>query len=616
LDISTSRSRLLVNLSIGIGVVSLVAIGAVPKARGSEQNSAFRSLAIAIKQEIAKLHLKPRTTELISEKAVRVRDAIRRGDYSNAREMIANVLKGSRLENWRYYPFSEFVKDVAKVNDSSLNAPLDKWVAQSKNDPIPLLIRAQYFYDMGWFRRGSDYASKTRANDLATFAASMKKALADIDAAIRLDDHNPYSFLVKLRILQGFGLSKKMMSAFKDAIAKYPRYYPPYAIVLDTLQPKWGGTLEKMYAFVSRYAGNAPKYSPLKLLYLNLYNDLLNLAWIGCTHYEHENDLMDRCVDAIMSYAVRPGLVKQVKEALQLYDHSDKHQFDIVIGRILPDMLDTAGGGRYAGRILLLAANAMHSDTQLVEDKPGHNDYVIDEAAARYWYYKKLYDNARLKYEEALRDVDFASFPDEEEKDVAIAAVYDNLAKVSNRLGRYADAIAYEKAAIAMGGRTGDEIYICYGYYKLNDYDDAVRACTKLINRRGSLNARYWRAMSYWRSGRKEAALPDLDAVADSEKGFRTSAAINLAFVYAKRKEFQESLDALNKYNYLFDPNTQNKEQLAISYNNRCYDYMKLGELKKALEDCTASLKYGNLPDALRKEQELIKRLKAHEKGS
>jgi hypothetical protein len=40
---------------------------------------------------------------------------------------------------------------------------------------------------------------------------------------------------------------------------------------------------------------------------------------------------------------------------------------------------------------------------------------------------------------------------------------------------------------------------------------------------------------------------------------------------------------------------------------------MKLCDLKEALHDCTASLKYGNIPDAFRKQQELIKRLNANE---
>jgi hypothetical protein len=38
---------------------------------------------------------------------------------------------------------------------------------------------------------------------------------------------------------------------------------------------------------------------------------------------------------------------------------------------------------------------------------------------------------------------------------------------------------------------------------------------------------------------------------------------------------------------------------------------MQLGLLKKALDDCTQSLKYGSIPDAFRKEQELMKRLGA-----
>jgi hypothetical protein len=50
-------------------------------------------------------------------------------------------------------------------------------------------------------------------------------------------------------------------------------------------------------------------------------------------------------------------------------------------------------------------------------------------------------------------------------------------------------------------------------------------------------------------------------------------------------------------------------EDLAASYNNRCYSYMKLGDLEKALDDCTTSLKYGKIPDAFHKQQELMKRV-------
>jgi hypothetical protein len=47
---------------------------------------------------------------------------------------------------------------------------------------------------------------------------------------------------------------------------------------------------------------------------------------------------------------------------------------------------------------------------------------------------------------------------------------------------------------------------------------------------------------------------------------------------------------------------------LATRYN-RCYAYMELVELENALKDCSASLANGSIPDAYKKQQELIKRL-------
>jgi hypothetical protein len=65
-----------------------------------------------------------------------------------------------------------------------------------------------------------------------------------------------------------------------------------------------------------------------------------------------------------------------------------------------------------------------------------------------------------------------------------------------------------------------------------------------------------------------------------------------------------------NGHAYLFDEKEQKKEDLAISYNNRCYAHMQLGRLQEAPADCQASLRYGNLPDAYQKYQELLKKVR------
>jgi tetratricopeptide (TPR) repeat protein len=607
---SRRRLRLLFAVSVTLGLAALLGICLIFTGGGSSSSERLR---MSIDEELAKLDPKPPRTELISTRALRVRNAIKRGDYAAARQTAAEVIGASQLENWRYYPFSDFIVAITDTNDPAFEAQLNEWIAEDPRDSVPRLIRAQYFHDKGWLKRGNNFSRDTMPAHMSVFTDYMKKALTDINAAIYLNDGgNPYGFYLKLRILRGFGASPDMTAAFETAVAKYPAYYSLYEIALDTLQPRWGGSSEAMYAFVDRYAGNAGEHSPLKLLYLRLYQDLLSSASVVCTQSAHDRNQLSGCVASGMETVITASLQTKIVSALELYDQSDRHQFNVAVESILSGMLKTRGGDRYSGMFLELAANGMRSDTRLVEDdKPIQNNYVIDRAVAESWYAKGFYDNAIKKYQEARKDIEHASFPNEEERALALSAIYDDLAGGYNKVNQYVEMIAYEKAALLLGGKARGEPLICYGYYKLKHYEAAVQACTAAIERTGDLQARYWRGVAYRDSGEMDAALEDLRVVADSEYAFRTAAAIDMSVIYGKRKEAQRSLEVLNKYAYLYDQNKQSKENLAASYNNRCYAYMELGELTKALEECTASLKYGSLPDAVRKQQELTKRLKA-----
>ena len=225
----------------------------------------------------------------------------------------------------------------------------------------------------------------------------------------------------------------------------------------------------------------------------------------------------------------------------------------------------------------------MQSNTQLKEDEYSHNDYIIDEAVAESWSVKGFYDNAIKKDQEALADINGVPFPDEEEGDLAKAQIYQEIATLYSKQNRYVDTIVYQNAAIALGNRTENEHFICYAYYYLKAYDDAVRTCTDAIHHYpANLAAHYWRGVAYRDNGNVDAAFKDLTIVADSEHNFRTSAAIALSMIYFGKNDIAG------------------------------YAYMELGQLEKALDDCKASLKYGSLPDAYRKQQELMKRLGAH----
>lgn len=105
-------------------------------------------------------------------------------------------------------------------------------------------------------------------------------------------------------------------------------------------------------------------------------------------------------------------------------------------------------------------------------------------------------------------------------------------------------------------------------------------------------------------------ALAEYGIVTDSANNFfRGEAAIEMSVIHGVKRDFSGELASLDSHPYLFDASLQAPDDLAVSYNNRCYAYMKLGRFHKALADCTTSLKYGRIPDAVAKGLRLMKRV-------
>lgn len=589
----------------------VVALGLIVPAKpvAAEELLSARLDAI-IDQELQRINISPHTTVTLADKAVQARQAITKGDFKSAREIFADALKASSLQNWRFYPFDELMGQVTDVIDPAFKTHLDQWVDQAGGDALPVLIRAQYYFDRAWFERGTKFARYTRREHLREFGLSITHALADLDTANGLDPANPYGFYLKVQTLSGLGASEKVVSAFHDAVAKFPDYYTLYTAMLGALAPKWGGSEQSMFAFVDEYAGKAPDNSPLKLLYLDLYRAVIEDASNLCSGSNPTSiDQLRECIKIIVE--AKPGFEDNVMKALQLYNHNDHYQFGLAIQYILFGIMKFQNADPYPDTILQLAAATMHSDPGLSDDSTKQNDYIIDRVVAVKWVWKHTYTLANQKSQQALLDIAHTKFPNEEVRDIAVSKIYMDLAVNANDLKKPEDMIKFESIATRLRGPNDREYLICSGYHQLQDDEAAIRACTRAIADRPNVTlSYYWRGLAYLNSNQPDAALPDLLVVADSENEFRATAALAMAKIYFDRNDFQAALNMLNKYEYLFDPEMENKVTAATSYDNRCYAYMQLGDLQKALADCTASLKYGSLPDAYRKQEELARRLK------
>ena len=126
------------------------------------------------------------------------------------------------------------------------------------------------------------------------------------------------------------------------------------------------------------------------------------------------------------------------------------------------------------------------------------------------------------------------------------------------------------------------------------------------IARDFTVRAHFWRGIAYRSTKQLPEALRDLGTVADAnDHELSATAAIQMSYIYVELKDFKSLLDVIDGHRFLFDP-----MWAGFAYETRCRAHMELGDLQKALDDCTAALQIASSPQAQRLQQELIERLK------
>jgi hypothetical protein len=567
------------------------------------------ALSALVAQELQALGVKPKTAVLPSDQAYEAALAIKHGDYESAGRIAEAVLASSHMHSWHFYPFNVFINSITHTgNDPVLLEHLNAWVEHHPKSAMAYLIRAKYFSQAAWAARGNGRAANVSGRLMTLFQDDLERATADVRKSISLNPANPWSYYLLLDVATDHTDTPKMEAIFQSARNAYPDYYELYRLRLSSLTPKWGGSFEAMYSFVDQNAGRAQDGSPLKLLYLQLYAYLVDAAAFECGSFP--NEARKQCMSAALQNSVRPDLADGMLKSLRLYKVSDPVEFSEALWPILRYMNSCGCEATALGAVLQTAASIMGSDNRIL-DEPGHNNYVLDDITAQFWVHAGNTVNADQKFREALKDIEHTAFPGEEQKDEAMAEVYDDMTNVAYESAQYLNIIVYHDAANAVGGSNhgGTPHLKCYAYYRMKRLTEAVKECTQLIEgNSGYLETYYYRAKAYEVLGQWDASLADFAPIAESANNYyRVGAALDMSFDYGQKHDYAGELASLNQHAYLFDPELQPPEDLAVSYNNRCYAYMKLGELQKALSDCTTSLKYGQMPDAYHKQQQLIK---------
>lgn len=570
------------------------------------------ALAAMVEQGVDALDLPAKTAVMPNEQALEEVADIKRGDYEAATRLAASVLAQSKVNGWHFTPFSRFVNSMSHGNDPLLLDHLNEWVRQQPQSALAYLMRGQYYFATGWTLRTAEVGAKIPRDVYALFEQDLRLSVADMHDSIDLDPHNPWSYYRLLCAVAAGGNGSEVQSVFEMAIKAHPEYYELYRYRLYMLTPKWGGSVDAMYDFAARYAGPAPAGSPLKMLYLQVYANVLDAAWFDCG--SRRGDRLRDCVDSAMKERRMPEDIRNgVTQALNLYKVSDPIYFSEALWPILTDMASTPGSSASGfGETLQTAASIMGSDNRLTHES-GHNSYVLDDVTAQVWAQIGNNENAEQKYHDALTDIQHTSFHDEVERNEALATVLSHMANFSRNTSQLVNVIVDYTAAERVAGInfTEQPHQKCYAYYKMKRWPEAVTECTRMLEANNHyLDLQYFLGRTCEGLQQWDTALAVYEPVAlSADNSFRVGAALWMSVDYGKKSDFAGELKSLNEHGYLFDRRMQEDEDLAAAFNNRCHALMELGRLDEALKDCSMSLDYGQLPDAIHKRDELLRRL-------
>lgn len=164
-----------------------------------------------------------------------------------------------RLVQWAYSSF--------RNSDPELQARLDNWVKSKPHSYAARMARANYLEHLGWMSRGTKLASETKDNQLQSMEAEFDRAIADLNAAIKLNPRLTVAYANIISLSKTVTSLEQRTVLLNKALEINPASYAVRDAYLLGLQPKWGGSIEAIRAFMEGMKSQVKNNRDLALLF-------------------------------------------------------------------------------------------------------------------------------------------------------------------------------------------------------------------------------------------------------------------------------------------------------------------------------------------------------------
>ncbi|WP_339801245.1 tetratricopeptide repeat protein [uncultured Marinobacter sp.] len=119
---------------------------------------------------------------------------------------------------------------------------------------------------MRWTARGGAFINETPKENLDRMTEFMNRAQSDLTRTLDLEGSALWAYCLRIRIAKAGGNYPEALRALEQATARYPLTYLGRKYYLESLDPKWGGTLLSMTSFANsaqQHVGSNPRLQQL-----------------------------------------------------------------------------------------------------------------------------------------------------------------------------------------------------------------------------------------------------------------------------------------------------------------------------------------------------------------
>lgn len=493
-------------------------------------------------------------------------------DYTTANNALDRLVAKDDIEANQFYSgdiVDLFLPECACKN--GIEEKLQKWSQKFPTSPYPYIIKSAYYDDKANEARGTSWIRDVTEENLNIFRYNLIKSHDALDKAIELNGNLPSLYSAKIQLFRHGNITEKGPSVeefFDKAVKKFPLYEPLYRNRMTHLEPKWGGSVQEMSAFVQKYGQNFPLGERLNLMAVKLHFTLNDEG--NCEDYKST-----QCDQQLAQYFQFAPVKTDIITAL----HKIKSDNLVTYNSFVKDVAYHYSRHPQAARLL-------HSYLEEVISK---DNYIMKKAHGNDLRFSGDYKGAIDRYQASLKLLDNIAFDTVDDLHQEEGHLYYLIGLSHYYMESYTEAQKHARRAVKHDSAYVNGFWLlCQADYYADDYQAILQSCQHYFNIYGSYSTLFTIAYARKKLGQYPKAAAIYERVTkEGNSKQRHRAYGKLGHLYNDKPDFVKAVEYLNQGLSMDESKNTNSDWI---WSNRCWAYINLGEYEKAIFDCEMAL--------------------------